>query len=117
MVKHCSFQHGDEHEPPEGDLQGKARQGDPDAQFQLGLIYCRGEGVPTDHGEAAKWFRAAALQGHAGAQNNLGSMYLEGRGVRGDIVKASNRGTLWVNSTSGLGTNTVRAWKPTLRKP
>ena len=104
--------------------QGKARQADPDAQFQLGFIYCRGEGVPTDHGEAAKWFRAAALQGHAGAQNNLGSMYLEGRGVRGDIVKASK----WIRRAAeqghalgqfnpGQGTNTVRAWKPTLRKP
>ena len=48
-----------------------AEQGDADAQFKLGTMYNRGEGVPQDHAEALKWYRRAADQGHDVAQYNL----------------------------------------------
>ena len=37
-----------------------AEQGDADAQYNLGVMYNEGEGVPQDYKEATKWFRLAA---------------------------------------------------------
>ena len=54
------------------------------AQFNLGLMYDKGEGVPQDDAEAVRWYRLAAEQGHAEAQANLGWMYDAGRGVPQD---------------------------------
>jgi len=42
-------------------------------QFNLGLMYASGQGVPRDEGEAGRWMRKAAGQGDAGAQFNLGT--------------------------------------------
>ena len=59
-----------------------AEQGDADAQYNLGVAYDNGEGVPQDHAEAARWYRLAAEQGNASAQFNLGVAYENGEGVR-----------------------------------
>ena len=64
-----------------GDLLQMAESGNAEAQWALGVVYRRGEGVPRDHAEAVKWYRLAAEQGHARAQNNLGVRYHEGEGV------------------------------------
>ena len=40
-----------------------AKQGDADAQFNLGLMYDKGQGVPQDYKTAVKWYRLAAEQG------------------------------------------------------
>ena len=45
-----------------------AEQGYPDAQFELGLMYKHGAGVPKDNKEAMKWFKLAAEQGHSDAK-------------------------------------------------
>ncbi len=58
-----------------------AQQGNAKAQFNLGLMYSKGQGVPQDDKEAVRWYRLAAEQGQASAQNNLGVAYSEGRGV------------------------------------
>ena len=42
-----------------------AAQGLADAQYNLGGMYVKGEGVPQDYAEAARWFRCAADQGIA----------------------------------------------------
>lgn len=44
-----------------------AAQGDAGAQFRLGLMYDYGQGVPQNHANAVRWYRAAAEQGYAGA--------------------------------------------------
>ena len=49
-----------------------AEQGDARAQFNLGLMYDNGEGVPQDYKSALKWYTLAAEQGHADALYNLG---------------------------------------------
>ena len=66
-----------------------AEQGYAAAQFNLGMMYSGGKGVPQDHAEAAKWYRRAARQGNAGAQNMLGFVYGRGRGVRKDYAAAA----------------------------
>ena len=62
-------------------LRERADQGDAVAQFNLGLMYAKGDGVPQNHAEAVKWYRMAADQGDASAQFNLGLMYARGEGV------------------------------------
>jgi hypothetical protein len=58
-----------------------AKQGNADAQFNLGHVYRRGHGVPKDYKTAVKWYRLAAEQGHAPAQTSLGVRYKKGQGV------------------------------------
>ena len=40
-----------------------AEQGNAKAQFNLGLMYNNGQGVPQDYKEAVKWYRLSAEQG------------------------------------------------------
>ena len=64
-----------------------AEHGNADAQFNLGIIYNKGQGVPQNCAEALLWFRRAADQGVADAQYNLASMYYGGQGVPAIIPK------------------------------
>ena len=63
------------------EMKALADQGDADAQYNLGVRYDNGFGVPENDAEAVKWHRRAADQGHAEAQFNLGFMYGTGSGV------------------------------------
>lgn len=51
------------------------------AQYNLGVLYYSGRGVPQDFSKAMEWTRKAAEQGHAEAQFNLGAMYYNALGV------------------------------------
>jgi uncharacterized protein len=59
-----------------------ADQGFDVAQFNLGIMYDNGYGVPQNYTQAARWYRRAAEQGHFVAQSNLGQMYGNGQGVQ-----------------------------------
>ena len=52
-------------------LRLSAEQGYAEAQFNLGLKYFNGQGVPQDYKEAVRWYRLSAEQGDEGAQNHL----------------------------------------------
>ncbi len=65
-----------------------ADQGNAEFQFNLGVMYDNGKGVPQDYQEAVKWYRQAAQQGIAPAQHNLGVMYDNGKGVPQDYQEA-----------------------------
>ena len=65
-----------------------AEQADADAQYNLGLMYRNGWGIPENDSEAVKWYRKAAEQGFAQAQSNLGHIYAEGLGVAANNIKA-----------------------------
>jgi clan AA aspartic protease (TIGR02281 family) len=69
-------------------LRPLADQGNATAQFNLGLMYSRGKGIPQNYPEAAKWYRLSAAQGNTGAQVNLGWLYGRGEGVRQDYTEA-----------------------------
>lgn len=62
-------------------LKPMAKKGNVIAQYNLGVMYETGDGIPQNHKAASKWFRLAAEKGHAKAQNNLGNAYLTGEGV------------------------------------
>ena len=76
-----------------------AARGDARAQYNLGYMYSKGEGVPRDYKEAVKWYRLAAAQGDARAQYNLGHMYSKGEGVPVDKVYAY----MWWNLSAASG--------------
>ena len=69
-------------------LQPLAEAGDPDAQYNLGILHDTGQGVPQDYREAARWYGMAGEQNHASALYNLGLLHFEGKGVERDEVKA-----------------------------
>ena len=69
-------------------LRARAEAGDAEAQYDLGVRYANGLGVPEDEAEAMRWYRLAADQGHAGGQSALAGMYADGRGVPQDDAEA-----------------------------
>jgi TPR repeat protein len=62
--------------------------GDPRAQYNLALMYFRGQGVIQDYKQSANILRLAAVQGDATAQYDLGGMYEKGQGVTQDYAEA-----------------------------
>ena len=66
-----------------------AAQGDAAAQFKVGVIYYKGQGVQPDYLEALNWFKKAALQGHPLAQYNVGYMSEKGEGTPQDYAEAA----------------------------
>ena len=59
------------------------------AQYNLGVMYANGRGVPKDDETAVKWYTLAAKQGLTSAQYNLGFAYYNGEGVPKHFVHAS----------------------------
>jgi TPR repeat protein len=77
------------------------------AQYNLGIMYANGQGVPQDYAEAVKWYRLAADQGDAYAQNNLGAKYEYGQGVLQDNIMAH----MWYNIASANGHGKAAEWR------
>ena len=50
-------------------------EGDAEAQYQLGLMYEKGQGVEQDYKEAVKRYKQAAKSGHTQAQFNLAQIH------------------------------------------
>lgn len=69
------------------------------AQYNLGVMYKEGSGIPQDYATAVWWFRLAARQGYALAQLSLGVMYQEGKGVPQDYTEAAR----WVRLAAQQG--------------
>ncbi len=78
---------------------GDAKIEDGETLYARALRHSRGEGVPQDLAEAAKWYRLAAEAGHAGAQKNLGVFYATGQGVSKDEVEAQK----WLKRAAAQG--------------
>jgi TPR repeat protein len=76
-----------------------AESGDSAAQFNLGLLYLDGTGVPQDVQQAVMWFRRSADQGYVKAQKNLGNLYALGQGVKRDYTMAH----MWLNLCAATG--------------
>ena len=58
-----------------------ANLGDEKAQYNLGIMYNKGLGVPVDKNEAFRWFFLSANQGNVLANYALGHAYLKGSGI------------------------------------
>lgn len=67
-----------------------AQQGDSLSQFNLAVMYSRGEGTEQNGGKAIEWYIESAEQGYAPAQFNLGAAYLEGKFITADEQQAAS---------------------------
>ena len=66
-----------------------ADAGAAEAQYWLGLLYDRGQGVARDRDLAYQWFHKAAQQGHSEAQRVVGVYLDEGKSVPQDLAQAA----------------------------
>ncbi len=76
-----------------------AEAGEPHSEYNLGLMYARGQGVPQDYQKACDWYRKAAEKGVAAAQYNLGVIYANGQGVKANPQEAAQ----WFLKAAGQG--------------
>jgi TPR repeat protein len=111
--------------PDFDETMAEANQGAAYAQFNLGVMYDFGMGVPENDAEAVKWYRKAADQGDAEGQYNLGVMYDFGMGVpendaeavkwyrksadQGNAKAQSNLGVMYAKG-EGVPENNIRAY-------
>lgn len=86
-----------------------AEQGEANSQYNMGLLYARGQGVAQDYQEALAWYEKAAEQGVPAAEYNLGVMYANGQGVAANqeqaekwFLKAAEKGV--GEAVTGLAT-------------
>src|SRR5690348_6295779 len=76
-----------------------AASGQREAQYLVGAMYLRGDGVGLNAMLAARWLRASAAAGDRQAQRELGQLYLFGRGVRLDAAEAAH----WLAAAAAQG--------------
>jgi Sel1 repeat len=76
-----------------------AQAGDPQAAFNLGLLYDLGDGVAESAETAFTWYRRAAQAGLPSAAFNVGVMYDSGRGAPADRAEAA----IWYARSAALG--------------
>ena len=69
------------------------------AEYNLGLMYRKGEGAPQSNAEAAHWYRLAADQNFPEAQQKLADLYYLGQGVALSYAKAAE----WYRKAADLG--------------
>ena len=67
-------------------LEELANQGNTKAQYQLGVLYLRGQEVDRNVFEAIRWFHMAAEKGHLKAQFSLGRAYATGKAVDEAVI-------------------------------
>ena len=85
-----------------------AESGDARAQFNLGVLFDQGKGVPLSHVAAVHWWRRSAEAGYSSAQHNLANSLIAGDGVARDygaaiawLEQASNSGLAGAKYTLG----------------
>ena len=75
-------------------------------------MYAKGNGVPQNYTEAAKWYRKAAELGDVEAQLYVGRMYANGQGVPQDYALAH----MWFNLAASRGEPGASEARDTLAK-
>ena len=94
----AAYKHGDYNIALPG-FKLMAEQGNAIAQYNVGLMFANGQGVPKDEQKALVWYRKSADQGNPDAQYNLGLMYFYGQGVQKDGQQA----TTWFRKSAAQG--------------
>lgn len=73
-----------------------AEAGEPNAFYDLGLLYSTGQGVNLDYIEAHKWFNLAALRGVRRAQVDRAELAQEMSSI--EIAEAQRQAREWMSS-------------------
>lgn len=76
-----------------------AQDGDPDAQYYVGVLYEKGAEGQPHYAKAANWYRQAADRGVRRAAVNLGRLYEQGLGVE----KNQSEARKWFAKANGAG--------------
>ena len=91
-------------------LRPLAEHGDAHAEFDLGVIYYNGRGVPQDFVTAEMWFNLAAAQGDQTAAQYRDTVQ---QGMSSaQVAEAQKLAREWKPTKPGKGTPTVRLTKP-----
>jgi TPR repeat protein len=77
-----------------------AAKGEADAQYNLGVMHYKGQGVKQNYQKAMNCFKLAAEQDNESAQIHLGAMYYRGEGTEQDYAEAMH----WYNLAAEKGT-------------
>lgn len=83
-----------------------------DAQFGIGMMCERGDGLLRDDAQAFSWYQKAAQQGHAEAMTSVGWMYKKGQGVSQNYEKA----VIWMRKSAERGSHDAMALLGTMYK-
>jgi len=89
-----------------------AAQGNPHAQFDLGVMYLQGNGVVKNERLAFNYFHKAARQNYAEAKFQMGLCFLEGRGVK----KQSQLARYWFKLAAKAGHSKAMAYLASIEK-
>ena len=81
------------------DVLRRANEGDPDAQYEMGMRYRIGDGVFEDENESLRWLIEAAENGHADATYEVGVSFDMGIGTCSDEFVAEQ----WYRKAAELG--------------
>ena len=76
-----------------------AEKGQAVAQYRLGTLYERGQGVAADPVKAAHWYELSANQGNRKAMHNLAVSYAGGAGGKKNMAEAAR----WFAKAAALG--------------
>ncbi len=86
-----------------------ASKGNSLAQYKLGVLYEKGNGVDQNSAESFYWWKLAASNGHARSQYHLGILYYQGKGTEKNfdnaaswIKKSAENGDKFAHVTLGL---------------
>ncbi len=95
-------------------IRNAAKEGMPQAEFELGCLLSNGEFLPKDSREAFRLFLHAAKQGYSKAQYKVGIAYFNGDGV----PKDQREGLAWVYLAcmNGLVVNACASMEKTIGK-
>lgn len=75
-----------------------AENGDPDAQYYVGVLYEKGAEGQPNYAKAAGWYRQAADRGVRRAAINLGRLYEQGLGVE----RSTSEARKWFAKANGV---------------
>ena len=81
-----------------------ADQGNIRAQFQVGWMLDKGEGMPSDPANAVVWYRKAADQGDGEAAAALGQLFENGKGLAENYISAAEWYALSAKIGDPMGT-------------
>ena len=84
------------------------------AQYYLGVMYMKGQGVEQNYEEAANWLRKAAENRLPNAQYKLANLYTEGKGVPKDYEFAYVWYSVGVTHNHQLSKNAIEKAKARL---
>jgi localization factor PodJL len=80
-------------------LSQAADKGQAVAQYRLGTMYERGQGVAADSAKAIHWYEMAASQGNRKAMHNLAVAYASGPVTKRNMTESAR----WFTKAAGLG--------------